>query len=132
VVSRKFPYPPLPPTCLDCLALKTIGCYDLNQYLMKNLITSSIDMITSTLTLSFDLQATHFVEQFNSIHVFIYGNAVLYNENHQMSLQALDVLASSAILDEVTIISYPYHISLNSLLAYLGYFNSYIYHVLME
>jgi hypothetical protein len=130
--SRKIPYPPSSSTCFDSLALRGIGCYDLDQYLMKNPVKNSNDMIMSTLRLSSGLQAAPFVGQFDSNQAFISGNAFLNNEKHQMSLQASDVPTSYAVPDEVTGMSYPYHISPSSVAAALGDFNPDIFHALLE
>lgn len=132
MVSGQIPYPSLRPTCFDSLALReNVGRYDLDQYLMENPVTTSNDMITSTLRLSSGIHAA----QFEPNHSFISGNdALLYNEKHQTSIQPADIPASSAAPhDKVIAMSYPYYIPPTSMAAAaLGDFNSDNFQVLLQ
>jgi len=129
--TRQIPYPPSPLTCFDSLLPKGTVRYDLDQYLMKNPVTSNNNMITSTLRLNSGLQAPSFLGQLDSNHAFMSANAFLYNEKHQTSLQVSDIPASSAVPDEVTTMSYTHHISPASTAA-AGDFNSDIFRMLLE
>jgi len=90
--SKQISFPLLNTACFNSSEqLAGVGRYDLDQYLMNNPVTSSNDMITSTVRLSSALQTAPFVGQFDSNQAFISGNALL-NEKHRMSLQNLQAL----------------------------------------
>jgi len=89
--SKQIYFPPLTPcTCFNSSEQLTgVSHHDLDQYLMKNPVTSSNDMLTSTVRLSSGLITAPFATQFESSNAFISGNALPYNEKNHMSLQVL-------------------------------------------
>lgn len=150
--SKQVPFPLSNTACFNSSAQGVAGDY-LDQYLMKNLVTNSNDLITSTVRLSSALQTAPFVGQFDSNHVFMSGNASL-NEKHQMpqNSQALEMDPHHSFIahpseegtydklnhtrcaasDQVTSFNYPYLISHTVTGSALGDFNPDIFPPFVE
>lgn len=151
--SKQIPFPLITTACFNSSSQEGVARDYLDQYLMKNPVTSSNDMITSTGGLSSALQTAPFVGQFDSNHAFISGNAFL-NEKHQISQssQALEMDPRHSFIvnpseevtcnklshtrcvapDQITALSYPYLISPTAIGAALGDFNSDIFPSFLE
>lgn len=151
--SKQTPFPLSITACFNSSAQEGVARDYLDQYLMKNPVTNSNDLITSTVRLSSALQTAPFVGQFDSNHVFISGNASL-NEKHQMSQssQALEMDPHHSFIahpsengtydklnhtrcgasGQVTTFNYPYLICPTSTGAALGDFNSDMFPTFVE
>lgn len=151
--SKQIPFPLSITACFNSSAQEGVARDYLDQYLMKNPVTNSNDLITSTVRLSSALQTAPFVGQFDSNHVFISGNASL-NEKHQMSQssQALEMDPHHSFIahpsengtydklnhtrcgapDQVTTFNYPYLVCPTSTGAALGDFNSDMFPTFVE
>jgi len=154
--SKQITFPLLDTACFNTSEqLAGVGCYDLDQYLMNNPVTSSNEMITSTVRLSSALQTAPFVRQFDSNHAFLPGNTLLNEQHRSMSLQSLQALemnpqhsflvhrseeatynkfshTSCAVFDQIRgTCSYSYPVIPTATGAVLGDFNSDIFPSLM-
>jgi len=149
---KQISFPLLNTACFNSSAQEEVARDYLDQYLMKNPVTNSNDMITSTVRLSSALQNAPFVGQFDANHAFMSGNALL-NEKRQMSqsAQALEMEphpslvhpseegtynklshTTCAVSDQITAFNYQYLISPTATGAALVDFNSDIFPSFVE